>query len=775
MATSAILGYPRLGVRRELKRGLEKYWAGKISVQELEAVGTDLRRTHWQLQQRAGIDHIPSNDFSYYDQVLDTTAMVGAVPARYGWQGDKVDLDTYFSMARGRQDLSDKSGPAGAVAMEMTKWFDTNYHYLVPEFVPDQEFRLASTKAVDEFLEAKALGIHTRPVLLGPVTYLLLGKSQDADLEPLDLLPRILPVYAEVLAQLADAGAEWVQMDEPALVLDLDEQAHAAYRTAYQALSQSSRPKVMLTPYFGDLRDNLETVRQLPVDGLHVDAVRGAGQLYEVVSTLPAGWALSLGLVDGRNVWRTDLAATLRLAQEALGHVDSARLQIAPSCSLLFVPHDLAMETSLDEELQSWLAFAEQKLDEVVALQQALDHGGERVDEAFEANQAALNSRRSSTRIQNPVVRKRMAELTPTLYRRNSPYPIRREAQQQSLNLPVLPTTTIGSFPQTPGMRAARSSYRKGQLTIDDYEDLIRQQIHQAVEWQEAWGLDVLVHGEFERTDMVEYFGEQMTGLAFTTQGWVQSYGSRAVRPPVIYGDVARPAPMTLRWAAYAQSLSSRPVKGMLTGPVTILEWSFVRDDQPRADTCRQLALAIRDEVMDLEAAGIGVIQVDEPALREGLPLRHADWDPYLEWATECFQLATAGVRDATQIHTHMCYAEFNDIIDAIVKLDADVISIESSRSQMDLLGAFVDHRYPNDIGPGIYDIHSPRTPNSNEMAALLEKALGVLEPEQLWVNPDCGLKTRRWEEVTPTLKAMVAAAHEVRARIESASGQVYA
>ncbi len=764
MITTANLGYPRFGAKRELKRALESFWASKSSAEQLAEAGRQLRRTHWQIQQQAGIDIIPSNDFSFYDGVLDTIAMLGAVPARYGWTDERVDFATYFAMARGRQQEG-----VDLPAMEMTKWFDTNYHYIVPEFTAEQTFRLGSTKPVDEFLEARALGIHTRPVLIGPVSFLLLGKSA-AGLDQLSLLSDILPIYREMLQRLAAAGADWVQFDEPCLVLDLDSRADTAYEFAYNELAATSSLKLMLTTYFGALRENLGTVLQLPVAGVHVDLVRSPEQLGEILSYFPADKTLSLGVVDGRNIWRTDLDAALTLSQPALDKLGLERLQLAPSCSLLYTPHDLDLEPALDAELRSWLAFARQKLDELTLLKRAINEGEAAVTTELEMTRTALAGRHTSSRTQNPALRQRMAGLTPEMLQRQHVYPIRQILQQERLKLPSLPTTTIGSFPQTQAVRAKRNDFRAGRISEAEYNQFLQAQTADAVRRQEDLGLDVLVHGEFERTDMVEYFGEQLTGIAFTVNGWVQSYGSRGVRPPIIFGYVARPAPMTVAWTTYAQSLTDRPMKGMLTGPVTILEWSFVRDDQPRAETCRQIALAIRDEVHELEAAGIAVIQVDEPALREGLPLRRSEWHDYLRWAVDCFRLSTAGVRDETQIHTHMCYAEFNDIIEAIGELDADVISIESSRSKMELLDAFADYHYPNAIGPGVYDIHSPRVPTQSEMVELLSRAAQTIASPQLWVNPDCGLKTRRWEEVVPALQAMVAAAQTVRAQLLQAS-----
>ncbi|MEX0927614.1 MAG: 5-methyltetrahydropteroyltriglutamate--homocysteine S-methyltransferase [Dehalococcoidia bacterium] len=758
MVLSTNLGYPRIGPNRELKRALERYWSGRGSLKELDTTSRDLRRARWQLQKDAGLDHVPSNDFSLYDHVLDAAAMVGAVPSRFNWAGDKVDLDTYFTMARGADRMA---------AMEMTKWFDTNYHYIVPEFEKGQKFHLASTKPVDEFLEAKGHDIHTRPVLLGPVSFLLLGKSQSGATEPLGLLEKLLPVYEEVLGRLAEAGADWVQMDEPCLVLDLSDDRRAAFATAYESLRRSAPSlKLLVATYFGDLRDNMETAMRLPVNALHLDLVRGPGQLEDALARLPEDMALSMGVVDGRNVWITDLERAASALTRAVDSLGPDRVMAGPSCSLLHVPVDLDSEPDLDADLRSWLAFARQKVSEIVLLTRAAESGMDSVQDELKAHREVLERREQSTRINNPEVRKRLHAVTDDMAQRRSPFGERISAQLSHLNLPSLPTTTIGSFPQTPEVRKARAQFNSGKLSREDYEKFLEDEIAGVIRFQEDLGLDVLVHGEPERTDMVEYFGDQLEGFAVTANGWVQSYGSRCVRPPVIYGDVSRPHAMTTRWSKYAQSLTDKPVKGMLTGPITILQWSFVRDDQPRPETANQIALAIRDEVLDLEAAGIRVIQIDEPALREGLPLRREDWKEYLDWSVRAFRLASSGVRDETQIHTHMCYAEFNDIIEAIAALDADVISVEASRSQMELLKSFADFHYPNHIGPGVYDIHSPRVPDKDEVTQLLDYALQVIPADQVWVNPDCGLKTRRWEEVKPSLSNMAKAAVEMREKV---------
>ena len=752
MVLSANLGFPRIGSHRELKQALESYWSGATDRDALIRMAASLRARHWFAQQKAGIDHIPSNDFSFYDQMLDTVAMLGAVPPRFGHRGGEVPLDLYFAMARGRQD---------APAMEMTKWFDTNYHYIVPELTEDMEFSLSGSKALDEYKEAGFLGISTRPVLIGPVTFLKLAKMRDGS-NRWALLPKLLPAYLALLASLGEAGAEWVQIDEPVLVADLDDDARAALKLAYAALAKAP-VKIMLATYFGAVGDNLPTLAGLPVAGVHIDLVRAPQQLDEVCTVLARERVLSLGVIDGRNIWKTALTDAERLIEHARQlHGDA--LMIAPSCSLLHVPVDLDTEGKLDAELKDWLAFATQKLDEVAALAKAAN--GARDSRYFLDNARALGVRATSPRIHDPAVKARLAAVTPLMAARATGFKERIALQQSLLKLPLLPTTGIGSLPQTKDVREARARFRKGELGKAAYEQILEEKTAEAMRWQDEIGIDVPVHGEFERNDMVEYFGEQLKGFAFTERAWVQSYGSRCVKPPIIFGDVSRPSPMTLHWTQIAQRYTDKPVKGMLTGPVTILQWSFVRDDQPRRDTCRQIALAIRDEVMDLEKAGVKLIQIDEAALREGLPIRKSEWQAYLDWAVEAFRLTASGVGAATQIHTHMCYSEFNDIIGAVAAMDADVISIETSRSAMELLDAFANFSYPNDIGPGVYDIHSPRIPSQQEMEALLEKALKVLEPQQLWVNPDCGLKTRGWAEVKPALVSMVAAAKAVRNRL---------
>jgi len=754
------LGFPRIGAKRELKRALESHWRGEINAEQLQQHAAQLRLAHWQLQRKAGADVVPCNDFSLYDAVLDTAFLFDIIPNRYRALADADPLQGYFAMARGVQ----KDG-VDLPALEMTKWFDTNYHYLVPELEANQRFALRGDKPVAEFLEARAAGFAARPVVLGPVSLLRLSKTVDGS-DWRRLLPALLPVYAQLLSKLKAAGADWVQIDEPVLVLDQTDADREAYRLAYEALAAGERPKLLLTTYFGALDDNVELAVSLPADGLHIDLVRAPQQLDAVLNVLPQHWVLSLGVVNGRNIWRTDLDQALQQIQRAQERIGAERLWLAPSCSLLHVPVDAAQERKLPENIASWLAFARQKIEELRLLADSLN-GEASANERLEKARACLQSRRNSPKVHRPEVAQRLANL-PT-DQRNSPFSQRKQVQQQRFGLPLFPTTTIGSFPQTLEVRKARARLKSGKLSQADYDAFIAEETARCIRIQEELGIDVLVHGEFERNDMVEYFGEQLDGFAFTKLGWVQSYGSRCVKPPIIYGDVSRPAAMTVYWSHYAQSLTEKPVKGMLTGPVTVLQWSFVRDDQPRSATCKQIALALRDEVLDLEAAGIGIIQIDEPALREGLPLRRADWPHYLDWAVHSFRISASGVKDETQIHTHMCYSEFNDIIEAVAAMDADVISIETSRSRMELLDAFVKFRYPNQIGPGVYDIHSPRVPATREMSELLGKAQSVLAADQIWVNPDCGLKTRGWPETQAALTAMVSAAQELRQQAQAA------
>ncbi len=749
------LGFPRIGLHRELKLALEGYWAGRLSQDDLLATGRRLRHQHWNWQQEAGIDLLPVGDFAWYDQVLTTSLMVGNVPARHRNADGKVDLDTLFRIARGR-------APSGqpASAAEMSKWFNTNYHYLVPEFSRDQPFSLSWTQLLEEVDEALAADLRIKPVLLGPLTYLWLGKVKGEPFDRLSLLPGLLAVYRQVLAALAERGIDWVQIDEPALVLDLPAEWQAAYQHAYAELRSPVR--LLLSTYFGAVDHQLDWLTRLPIQGLHLDCVAGAEQLTEVLPRLPEHWQISLGVINGRNIWRADLAAwqqTLAPLARQLGN----RLWLGSSCSLLHSPLDLNAETGLDEETRSWFAFARQKCIELHLLRQALVLPNDERLARLTAYSAPLRQRRHSVRVQDPDVQARVAAIRPQDAQRTRPYAERAELQRQRWQLPAWPTTSIGSFPQTPDIRALRREWRQGRLSQADYEEALRQEIAVMVGEQEQLGLDVLVHGEPERNDMVEYFGEQLNGFAFTRQGWVQSYGSRCVKPPVIIGDISRPRPMTVEWSRFAQSLTDKPMKGMLTGPLTLLCWSFPREDVPRETLACQLALALRDEVQDLERAGIGIIQIDEPALREGLPLRRQAWDHYLQWAVQAFRLSAAGVDDSTQIHTHMCYCEFGDVMEAIAALDADVISLETSRSDMELLESFRHFAYPNEVGPGVYDIHSPNVPTVEAMEGLLRQAARHLPVERLWVNPDCGLKTRGWVETRAALRNMVTAATRLR------------
>jgi len=754
------LGFPRIGARRELKFALESYWKGQSSRDELKSLGGQLRQRHWINQ--ANLDLVPVGDFAYYDQMLDMSFTLGNLPERVrGFHGDP--LDNYFRVARGRsaQGTDDHSGCCGGVAAgEMTKWFDTNYHYIVPEFSAATEFKLDASRLLEQLAEAKAQGVKAKPVIVGPVTYLALGKAKD-DTDKLALLPRLLPVYAQLLDELAANGVEWVQIDEPLLVTELDADWQHAFNTAYHAL-KGCRVKLLVATYFGQLQENMYLAANLPVAGLHIDAINGRGDVTPLLGMLPSHKVLSLGVINGRNIWKTDLCAVLDWLEplrERLGE----RLWIAPSCSLLHVPVDLSSEKKLDVQVKSWLAYALQKLDELQVLAKALKGGREAAKDALDANQAAVEARRRSPRVHDPVVQAAVGRLTLDLGRRHSAYEQRSARQSALLNLPAYPTTTIGSFPQTAEIRHARSEFKAGRLDQAGYKVAMQAEIARSVQEQESLGLDVLVHGEAERNDMVEYFGEQLDGYAFSEFGWVQSYGSRCVKPPILFGDISRPKAMTVEWIGYAQSLTTKPMKGMLTGPVTILNWSFVRDDQPRSASCLQLALAIREEVLDLEKAGVRVIQIDEAALREGLPLRKSQWNTYLDWAVESFRITANGVQDETQIHTHMCYSEFNDIIAAIADMDADVITIETSRSDMELLDAFDHFKYPNEIGPGVYDIHSPNIPTQEHIVQLMRKAAERIPARRLWVNPDCGLKTRQWNEVIPALTNMVAAARKLR------------
>jgi 5-methyltetrahydropteroyltriglutamate--homocysteine methyltransferase len=767
MALAHNLGFPRIGRDRELKKAVEAYWKGELDEAGLRAVGTRLRAEHWQLQKDAGIELLPVGDFAWYDQVLTHSLAFGVIPERFHLHGARLTLDTLFGMARGVTHNTCCGGAHAqpASAQELTKWFDTNYHYLVPEFSADQQFALSWEQLFEEVEEGKALGHNLKPVLIGPLTYLWLGKCKGQEFDNLDLLERLLPVYGEILQRLAAQGIDWVQIDEPILALDLPQAWKNAFERAYNLLQKEPGKKLIAT-YFAGLEDNLGLAASLPVDGLHIDLVRAPEQFPAILDRLPAYKVLSLGVVNGRNIWCTDLEGALVVLQQAHERLGS-RLWVAPSCSLLHSPVDLVREDLLDVELKSWLAFAVQKCREVAVLARALrEPQAAEVQAALAESRTVQASRAASPRIHKTAVQARLAAVTAADSQRQSPFAARIEVQRARLNLPAFPTTTIGSFPQTSAIRLARQSYKAGKLSAADYTEAMYSEIRHAVQVQEQLGLDVLVHGEAERNDMVEYFAEQLDGYAFTRFGWVQSYGSRCVKPALIYGDLSRPRAMTVDWIRYAQSCTDKLMKGMLTGPVTMLMWSFPRDDISREQQARQLALAIRDEVVDLEAAGIKVIQIDEAAFREGLPLRKAHWQGYLDWATEAFRLCASGVRDETQIHTHMCYSEFNDVIESIAAMDADVITIETSRSDMELLEAFERFDYPNEIGPGVYDIHSPRVPDSAEIVRLMKKAAQRVPAGRLWVNPDCGLKTRAWPETEAALVNMVAAARQLRAEL---------
>ena len=762
------LGYPRIGSQRELKKVSEQYWSGKLPVQQLLLTGKTIRQQNWQLQKEAGIDLVPCNDFSFYDQVLDTSLMVGAIPERYHTlmeQKQLPDIDLLFAMARGYQ----KDG-YDITAMEMTKWFDTNYHYIVPEFAANQKFTLYSNKVINEFNEAKQGGFNAKPVMLGPVSYLLLGKEKEQGFHRLELIKNLLPVYLEVLKKLDDNNVHYIQFDEPCLALNLTQAEQRVFTKTYQEIrSKFPHLHIILASYFECYGQNLQTALSLPVQTLHLDLQRCPSQLDDILASdfVKTKSNLSLGVVDGRNIWKNDFQHSLSLIGKAVAKLGADRIFIAPSCSLIHSPCDLDLETNeqtLTPQIKQWLAFAKQKIEEVVTLKQLAN--GENTEFAnlrLQENIRANESRKTSTLIHNEKVKQRVAAITEKDAHRANDFSVRKIMQREALRLPLFATTTIGSFPQTTEVRSWRAKFKKGELTQEQYDNLIKKETGAAIRFQEEIGIDVLVHGEFERNDMVEYFGEQLEGFVFTQNGWVQSYGSRCVKPPIIFGDVSRPIPMTVKWSAYSQSLTKKLVKGMLTGPVTILQWSFVRNDQPRSETCTQIALAIRDEVVDLEKAGIKIIQIDEPAIREGLPLRKENWQDYLHWAVNAFRISACGVKDETQIHTHMCYSEFNDIIQNIAAMDADVITIECSRSQMELLDAFANFKYPNEIGPGVYDIHSPRVPSKAEMVTLMEKAKAVIPADQLWVNPDCGLKTRHWEETKKALIQMVEAAKELR------------
>ena len=756
MTTFHLAGFPRVGAKRELKFAQERYWRGEIAEADLLDIAKRLRELNWQHQAKANADFVAVADFTLYDHILDLQVATGAIPARFCFDSQNLTLDQYFQLARGNKTQ---------FAIEMTKWFDTNYHYLVPEFHKETQFKANPAHYVTQIREAKALGYQVKPTIVGPLTFLWLGKEKGVAFNRFDLLAKLVPVYVEILNALAAEGVEFIQIDEPALTLDLPSEWIAAYKAVYATFAEQVKAKLLLATYFGSVAEHADLLKALPVAGLHIDLVRAPEQL---VAFADYDKILSVGIIDGRNIWRANLNQVLDVVEPLKAKLGD-RLWIAPSCSLLHTPYDLEVETQLQAnkpELYQWLAFTLQKIQELRVIKTALEQGREAVQAELDASQAAADARKNSHEIHRTCVAERLANLPKNADQRKSPFAERIKLQNAWLNLPLLPTTNIGSFPQTTAIRHARAAFKKGELSLADYETAMKKEIEFVVREQEKLDLDVLVHGEAERNDMVEYFGELLDGFAFTKFGWVQSYGSRCVKPPVIYGDVTRPEPMTVRWSQYAQSLTNKVMKGMLTGPVTILQWSFVRNDISRETVCKQIAVALSDEVLDLEKAGIKVIQIDEPAIREGLPLKRADWDAYLKWAGEAFRLSSMGCKDDTQIHTHMCYSEFNDILPAIAALDADVITIETSRSDMELLTAFGDFKYPNDIGPGVYDIHSPRVPAAEEIEHLLRKALQVVPKERLWVNPDCGLKTRGWPETIAALKVMVDVTKKLRAEL---------
>ena len=757
MNTFHLSGYPRVGTKRELKFAVEAFWKGNISESELSQVAKDIRQQNWVTQIAAGVDLLPVGDFSFYDHVLDTVCALGAIPSRFGFDAASLTLTQYFELARGN---------ATQVAMEMTKWFDTNYHYIVPEWHKDTQFKANAANLIAQIKEAKATGHDIKPTLLGPISLLWLGKEKDTNLNRLELLSHLLPEYQKLLRELANAGVDWIQIDEPILAVDIAQEWVDAFVPTYQELAITGT-RIIIGTYFASVAEYLNLLKTLPVNGVHIDCVRAPEQLAEFANAWPENKVLSVGLIDGRNVWRANLRETIDLLAPIATQLGN-NLWIAPSCSLLHCPQDLNAEEKLNPEIKNWLAFAAQKLQELGIIKQALVHGKDTVQQALVDSDTTAASRRTSKLIHNDQVAARVANLRAHADQRHSPFAQRIEKQQAWMNLPLLPTTTIGSFPQTQEIRQARAAFKKGELSKTDYEAAMKKNIAYCVQQQEQLDIDVLVHGEAERNDMVEYFGEQLDGYCFTQFGWVQSYGSRCVKPPIIYGDVSRPQPMTVTWSAYAQSLTKRPMKGMLTGPVTMMKWSFVRNDVPLSLVCKQIALALNDEVLDLEKAGIRVIQIDEPAIREALPLKRVHWDEYLSWACESFRLTSTDADDSTQIHTHMCYSEFNDILPAIASMDADVITIETSRSDMELLDAFVKFKYPNDIGPGVYDIHSPRVPTEAEVEHLLRKALNVINQRRLWVNPDCGLKTRGWAETSAALEIMVKVTKKLRAELNA-------
>jgi len=750
MIKTITIGYPRIGPKRELKKALEKFWKGEIKEAELQKTSRDLRAQNWKTQKENGIDLITSNDFSFYDQVLDMACLLGAIPDRYKWDGQNVNLETYFAMARGSQ-----TSKLDVSALEMTKWFDTNYHYLVPELKKDQTFKISSIKPFDEFNEAKEQGYKTKPVLIGPLTFLLLSKTEDGS-KTISLLDKILPVYKEIIKKLSGIGAEWIQIDEPYLVKDLDTEVVSKIKTTLDELKLAAgNSKLLVTTYFESLDIKaFEEINKSSIDAIHFDLIRGVKNINHLDKV--TNKTISLGVVDGRNIWKSNLEEKIDLVKKYYKDVF-----ISSSCPLLHTPYDLDLETKVPKEIKSWLAFSKQKLDELNTIKDYINNNGS--EDKVKRNKEDILSRKQSSLIHDEVVKNRVKNITSESAKRSSPFEQRTKVQRNLFKLPDYPTTTIGSFPQTLDVRQARAKFKKGELEQGAYENFLKEKTIDAIKKQEELDIDVIVHGEFERNDMVEYFGEQLKGFTFTSSGFVQSYGSRCVKPPIIFGNVSRPKPMTVEWSAFAQSKTKKIVKGMLSGPITILQWSFVRDDQPRQTTAEEIAFAIRDEVQDLEKAGIKMIQIDEPALREGLPLKRNDWDQYLKWSVNAFKISSSGVKDETQIHTHMCYAEFEDIIDSIAALDADVISIETSRSRMELLKTFEQFKYPNEIGPGVYDIHSPRVPSKEEIKELLVKASKLIDTKKIWVNPDCGLKTRGWTETIGALKTMVDAAKEMR------------
>ncbi|WP_037585505.1 5-methyltetrahydropteroyltriglutamate--homocysteine S-methyltransferase [Stenoxybacter acetivorans] len=757
MHTFHLSGYPRIGAKRELKFAVEAFWKGTKAEAELQQIASAIRQANWAAQKAAGADLVPVGDFSFYDHVLDTLCALGAIPARFGFDAAKLTLPEYFQLARGN---------ATQMAMEMTKWFDTNYHYIVPEWHTDTRFKTNSQNLIAQIREAKSLGYDIKPTLVGPITLLWLGKEKDAGLNRLDLLPKLLPEYQKLLRELANEGVDWIQIDEPILAVDTEQAWLNAFAPTYKELAITGT-RIILGTYFASVAEHVNLLKGLPVHGVHIDAVRAPEQLAVFAEAWPENKILSVGAIDGRNVWRADLTAVINTLTSVAAKLGN-NLWLAPSCSLLHSPQDLGVEEKLNPEIKTWLAFAAQKLTELGVVKQALEHGKAAVADAVAASDAAAAARKTSKLIHRDAVKNRLANLRPNADQRKSPFETRIAAQLDWLKLPLLPTTTIGSFPQTTEIRQARAAFKKGELSAADYEAAMKKEIAYCVDVQEKLDIDIPVHGEAERNDMVEYFGEQMEGYCFTQFGWVQSYGSRCVKPPIIFGDVARPTPMTVAWSSYAQTLTKRPMKGMLTGPVTMLKWSFVRNDIPLSQVCKQIALALNDEVLDLEKAGIKVIQIDEPAIREGLPLKRAGWEEYLAWACESFRLTSTDAADTTQIHTHMCYSEFNDILPAIAAMDADVITIETSRSDMELLDAFVQFKYPNDIGPGVYDIHSPRVPTEAEIEHLLRKALKVIPARRLWVNPDCGLKTRAWPETIAALEVMMTVTKKLRTELSA-------